>query len=247
MHQVHWSVTVRPDRPIHELRELKGKKIGIRNPGDTGYFGAKAMLRELGLDPERDVEWVSVGSGAPAGQALDRGLVDALAIWDGEYARIENLGFQLRHLPNTAGMKELFGAAYGVNRSGLTANRDTLVRFFRALARSTMFAATNPALAIRLHWELYPESKPKGKTPERALTEALHVIRARTWKWIPAPWHEDQRMGGMTLRQWQAQVKFVQLQDRIPDARVLFTTELLDDINAFDRTAVENLAKKLTL
>lgn len=248
MRQVHWSVTVKPDSPIKDLRELKGKKIGIRNTGDTGFFGAKAMFKEIGLDPEKDFEWISVGSGAPAAQALDRGQVDALAIWDAEYARIENLGIvKLRHLPNSPGMKDLFGGSFGVNRLGLKANRDKLVRLFRGMAKSTIFAATNPELAIRMHWQIYPETKPKGKGEAEALREALHVIQTRTWKWLPAEHHEDKRMGGSTQKEWQALVRFVNLQDKLPDASVLFTNDLIDEVNRFDRKAIEDQAKRTTL
>ncbi len=246
MRRVHWSVTVKPDSATKELRELKGKKIGILNTGDTGFFGAKAMFKEIGLDPEKDFEWISVGRGAPAGQALDRGQVDALAIWDAEYARIENLGFKLRHLPNTPGMKDLFGGAYGVNRSAFKANRDRLVGLFRGMAKSTVFAYSNPELAIRLHWQMYPETKPKGKSEAEALKEALHVMHTRTWKWLPSDQDEDKRIGGSTLRQWQAQVRFVNAQDQIRDANVLFTNDLLDDVNKFDHRAIEEQAKRLT-
>ncbi len=243
MHQVHWSVAVKPESALHELRELRGKKVGIRNPGDSGFIGAKAMLRELHMDPEKDCEWISVGGGAPAGQALDRGIVDALAIWDGEYARIENLGFKLRYLPNTPGMKALFGGAYGAQRSGMKTNHERLARMFRGMAKSTIFAATNPETAIRLHWEIYPETKPKGKSDAEALREALHVIKTRTYKWLPAPWQEDKRMGGSTLKQWQAMVRFAGVEDRIHDASVLFTNELLDEVNQFDRQAIEAQAR----
>ncbi len=248
MRQVHWSVTVKPESPIKELRELKGKKIGIRNTGDTGFFGAKAMFKEIGFDPERDVVWISVVAGAFTNQALDRGQVDALAIWDAEYARIENLNIvKLRHLPNTPGMKDLFGGSFGVNRSGLKANRDKLVRLFRGMAKSTIFAATNPELAIRMHWQVYPETKPKGKLEADALREALNVIKTRTWKWLPADFHEDKRLGGSTLKEWQALVRFVNVQAQMPDASVLFTNELLDDVNKFDRKAIEDQAKRMTL
>ena len=247
MRKAHWSVTVKPESPVKDLRELKGKKIGIRNTGDSGFPGAKTMFKELGLDPERDFDWISVGSGAPAGVALDRGQVDALAIWDAEYARIENLGFKLRHLPNTPDTKDLFGGAYGVNRSGFKANRDKLVRLFRGMAKSTIFAAANPELAIRLHWQIYPETKPKGKSEAEALKEAVHVMKTRIWKWLPDEHDEDKRMGGSTLRQWQATVRFAGVQDKVPDANVLFTNDILDDVNKFDRKAIEEQAKHMTL
>jgi NitT/TauT family transport system substrate-binding protein len=247
MRHAHWSVTVKPESAVKDLRDLKGKKLGIRNTGDTGFPGAKAMFKELGLDPEKDFDWISVGAGAPAAVALDRGQVDALAIWDAEYARIENLGFKLRHLPNTPGMKELFGGAYGVNRSGFKANRDKLVRLFRGMAKSTVFAAANPELAIRMHWQMYPETKPKGKSEAEALKEAVHVMQTRIWKWLPAEGDEDKRLGGSTLKQWQATVRFAAVQDKIPDATVLFSNDILDDVNKFDRKAVEEQAKRMSL
>src|SRR5690242_16701844 len=58
LRQPHWSVAVKPDSPVKSLTELKGKNIGIRNQGDTGYFGARAMFKELGIDPDKDVDWV---------------------------------------------------------------------------------------------------------------------------------------------------------------------------------------------
>src|SRR5215471_13260503 len=61
LRQPHWSVAVKPDSPVTSLAELKGKNIGIRNQGDTGYFGARAMLKELGIDPDKDVDWVAIG------------------------------------------------------------------------------------------------------------------------------------------------------------------------------------------
>ncbi len=144
-------------------------------------------------------------------------------------------------------MKDLFGGGWGVNRSGIKTNRDKLVRLFRGVAKSTVFAAANPELAIRLHWQIYPETKPKGKGDAEALRDALNVIKTRTWKWLPAEFHEDKRIGGSTLKEWQALVRFVSLQDKFPDANVLFTNELLDDVNKFDRKPIEDLAKRVTL
>ena len=54
LRQVHWGIGVKPDSPIKTVAELKGKKVGIRNQGDTGFIGAKAMVAELGIDPNND-------------------------------------------------------------------------------------------------------------------------------------------------------------------------------------------------
>jgi NitT/TauT family transport system substrate-binding protein len=247
LRQAHWSVAVKPDRPVKTLSDLKGKNIGIRNQGDTGYFGARAMFKELGIDPDKDVEWTSIGEGGPAGEAIYRGRVDAMAFWDGSFARIEIAGFPLRQIPNAPGTNKLFGNCYGVRRSSLAKERDLYVRFFRAMAKSTVFARANPELSIRLHWELYPESKPKGKTDKEAFDEALKVVRSRMDKWFAGPGQPDKRFGAMSLEEWQAQVAFAGLEGQIKDVRPVFTDELIDDVNKFDAAAIEAKAKSMTM
>jgi NitT/TauT family transport system substrate-binding protein len=245
MRQPHWSVAVKPDSPIKSLAELKGKTIGMRNQGDTGYIGARAMFQEIGINPDKDVEWVSIGEGGPAGQMVYRGSVDAMAFWDGSFARMELAGFPLRHLPNTPGMQKLFGNAYAVRKSTLEKNRDVLVRYLRANAMSTVFAHTNPDVAIKLHYEVYPESKPKGKTDAEAHAEARKINDSRRDKWLPGPGQSDKRFGAMSKEEWEAQVAFGGLQGQVKDVTPIFTTALIDDINKFDRAAIEKQAKEM--
>ncbi|MCC7348778.1 MAG: ABC transporter substrate-binding protein [Variibacter sp.] len=241
------GIVVKPDSPVKTIADLKGKTIGIRNQGDTGYPFARVMLKELGIDPDKDVEWIPIGEGGPAGQAIHRGRVDAMAFWDGSFARIEVAGFPLRYLENTPGMKRLNGAQYGVRRSDLAKNRDKYVRYFRAMAKSTTFALANPELSIALHWEVYPETKPKGKTHAEAMAEALKVVNARKDKWVAAPWQADKRMGAMDLAEWQAQVEFAGLTGQVKDLAAIFTNDLIDEINAFDKDAVVKQAKAMVL
>jgi NitT/TauT family transport system substrate-binding protein len=203
------------------------------------------MFKELNIDPDKDVEWVSVGEGGPAGQAVYSGRVDAMAFWDGSFARIEIAGFPLRHLPNTPGMQHLFGNAYGVRKSDLGKRRDLFVRFFRAMAMGTVFSVTNPDLAIRMHWEIYPESKPKGKTDEQAFAEAKKIVNSRMNKWLPGAWQADKRFGAMTEDEWHGQVHFAGLDDKIKDVKPIFTNDLIDGINKFDRAAIEKQAREM--
>lgn len=238
LRQPHWSVAVKPDSPLQSLEELRGKNIGIRNQGDTGYFGARAMLREIGIDPDNDVEWTAISEGGPAGEAIYRERVDAMAFWDGGFARVEIAGFPLRHLPNSPGMQQLFGNGYAVRRSTFADNRDVFTRFFRAMAKSTVFAYAASELSIRMHWDIYPESKPTGLSDEEALASALHIVNARRDKWLPGAWQQDRRFGAMSEEEWQAQVRFAELEDQITDVSPLFTTEILDDVNDFDHDEV---------
>jgi NitT/TauT family transport system substrate-binding protein len=250
--QNHLLVGVKPDSPVKSIGDLKGRTIGIRNTGDTGYYGTMAMFRELGLDPGTDAQWLSVGTGGPAGAALYNGSIDAIAIWDAELARVELAGFRLRYLPNTPEAQKLSGVSFGIRRSDLKANRRNYVGLFRGIAKSTIFAASNPELAIRMHWQTYPESKPKGKSEDEALKDALFVLIARKDKWFAPPSRGDSRMGAGTLADWQGQVRYVGQQnpeviEKIKDASTLFTNELIDEVNDFDRAEIQRLAGTVSL
>ena len=245
LRQAHWSVIVKPDSPIKELKELKGKLIGIRNQGDTGYIAARVMLSELGINPDKDVEWVPIGEGGPAGQALHSNRVAAMAFWDGGISRIENAGFKIRHLPNTEGTKQLFGNGYAVRKSTFQKNKDVFTRFFRGMAKGTVFAHANPVLGMQLHWEIYPESRPKGKSDDEIMREALNVLNNRKDRWFPGSWDPDQRLGAQSKAQWEAQVRFAGVEDKIKDVTPFFTNEIIDDVNKFDREAIAKQAREM--
>lgn len=248
MPRVHNQVMVSPDSPYKSISDLKGKTIGIRSTGDSGYFFLQGVFAQLGIDPQKDVEWLSVGAGGPAGQALRNGTVQALAVWDAEFVRIGNIGFALRQLPNPPSTDDLFGNTYLVNRTGFPKNKGVLGKAFRALAKGQVFAAANPRAAVLLHWDLYPESKPKGKSDAEALKDMIELLDVRKDKWFPLPSSPDQRLGAATPHQWQASLRFVEgfapeIKGRINDAGKLFTNELLDEANRFDRAALETEAR----
>jgi NitT/TauT family transport system substrate-binding protein len=252
MPRIHNGVVVRPDSPIQSIAELKGKTIGIRSTGDSGYFFLQSAFRELNIDPQKDVEWISVGAGGPAGQALHRNAVEALAIWDAEFVRIEIAGFKLRHLPNPPSAKDLIGNAYMVNRAAFEKNPHLFGKTFRAIAKGQIFTALNMRAAILLHWDLFPESKAKGKTDDESMAEMIKLLTVRKDKWFPHPNSPDQRMGAITAEQWAASLRFMgrlnpKIEERIKDVSRLYTNAALDEANQFDRKAFEAEAQRFAV
>jgi NitT/TauT family transport system substrate-binding protein len=62
--------------PIRTIRDLKGKRVGIRNLNTTGHLYVALMAAHVGLDPQNDLEWVA----SPAGDTMQlfvQGKVDA--------------------------------------------------------------------------------------------------------------------------------------------------------------------------
>ena len=63
---------------IKQVKDLKGKRIGISHMGSPPFLFASRVLAANGLDPKNDVEWVTFPADAME-LALDRGQVDAVA------------------------------------------------------------------------------------------------------------------------------------------------------------------------
>ena len=62
--------------PIRTIGDLKGKRVGIQTLSSSGHLYLSIMAAHVGLDPQRDIEWVT----SPDGNAMElfaEGKVDA--------------------------------------------------------------------------------------------------------------------------------------------------------------------------
>ena len=53
--------------------ELKGKASGVSRLGSTTHFYLRTALKKVGLDPEKDLTILQLGSGAEVAVALETG------------------------------------------------------------------------------------------------------------------------------------------------------------------------------
>src|SRR5207302_4962650 len=130
---------VKPGSPIQSYADLRGKKIGVSNLGTTDYPVTRAVLKSIGLDPDKDVSWIGVGDGITAGVALDRGAVDALAYYDVGFGIAENAGIALRYLPRPPKVPMIGGVFMGARRDFIEKNRALCVGYGRAMAMASEF------------------------------------------------------------------------------------------------------------
>ena len=66
---------VKPE--IKRVEDLRGKRIATSSLGSLGDFLFKYILRKNGLDPIREITWLSIGTPPERLQALFSGSVDA--------------------------------------------------------------------------------------------------------------------------------------------------------------------------
>lgn len=242
-------VVVKPGSPIKSVADLAGKKIGVRNQGDPGIVTTRFMLAELGLKDD-GIDYIAIGDGAPAGNAIESGRVDAMVTFDTAAARIELLNVALRYVPITPKLAQNGSGWICVPRKLLKSERGALVALFQGIAKSTLFSNANLDAGIDLHWAVYPESRPKGRSEEQARKEITFILKDRKNNWMRRPDDADQRMGAMSATEWQTNVEMAaetsknpKLAEQLGGTDKLFSNELIDDINAFDRSAVIAMAK----
>jgi NitT/TauT family transport system substrate-binding protein len=246
-------VVVSADSPIRTVQDTVGKRIGIRNQGDGGVVQLQQMYSELGL-PTANINFVAVGDVGLAATALKDNRVDAFVTFDTVGGRIEALGFPIRYLPLPPRYARLGSGWFGFRKSDLKDHRRQVVGFCRAAAKSTLFAYTNLPQAINLHWALYPDSRPKGKSEEESRKEIETILGQRRNNWIRWPDDPDQRFGASTTAEWRAMVDITarstnnpQLAQQIGDLSNVFSNELIDGINQFDRNEVVRQAREFRL
>jgi phosphonate transport system substrate-binding protein len=80
----HSCIYTKADAGISDVDDLEGKTIGMSDIGSTsGHLGPSQILVDAGLDPQDDVEVITVGDAVH--EALKRGDVDAVGIGCHDY------------------------------------------------------------------------------------------------------------------------------------------------------------------
>lgn len=237
-----WAVAVKPDSSVKSLADLKGKVVGVSSLGVTDFPIGKALMRLAKLDPEKDVQWLAVGEGVTAGQALQRGSVEALVYFDTGFGQIEGAGMKMRYLPLPDGLPKVGGLYISASKDFLTQKRKTAVGFARAIAKGSLFVQQNPEAAAYIFIKQYPEAAPRGKS----LAEQIKAVRIPIEKRAPLFTHYDKKitdLGRISPPEWDDEIAFLNLTGKIKDPSALYTNDLIADINRFDRQKVLNEAK----
>lgn len=79
---------------INSIKELKGKKIAVSSPQDTGGLAAKAAIQTAGLDAERDVTYIAIGAASVRFAAMEVGSVEAAIMPVPWNSRMKRNGFK---------------------------------------------------------------------------------------------------------------------------------------------------------
>ena len=134
-----WGLVVRPQ--IKSVAELKGKSLGV--PGLLGaqQLSAKYILKHYGLDPDKDVVYRVVETGARI-PAIQSGAIDSSMMDYGEAFRAKKLG--LKMLVNAADLHGLLAGGLAVNIRKLKEQPDQVRRVLKAMVEALQYIQENP-------------------------------------------------------------------------------------------------------
>lgn len=234
-----WDVAVLENSPLKSYSELKGKKIGVSDLGTTDYPVTRAVLKNNGIDPDKDVQWIAVGAGVTAGVALQRGVIDALAYFDTGFGQIEAANIPIRMLPRPQNVPLIGGLYLSAMQDYIKQNRKVCVGFARAVAKGSLFLLANPKAGAKVFLDLYPATAPRGATQEQAIRSVLFAVQRRMKLYEPP--YPNTKMGFIHEDELKRDVAFLGLP--ITDVKPLFTNDLIDEINDFDHARITEQAK----
>jgi NitT/TauT family transport system substrate-binding protein len=129
------------------VEQLKGKKLGVSQMGSTSDTATRIILRRAGLDPDKDVTIVAVGSLENRMAALFGGAIDAGVAQPPEQLALEDHGFHVVY-DLAAEKVPSAGGAVVVQRSWLNANRDVAQAYIDSLVEAAARARQDKELAI---------------------------------------------------------------------------------------------------
>jgi NitT/TauT family transport system substrate-binding protein len=232
------------DSPIKAIADLKGKTVGVTSMGSSGVLVARAIAASSGLDPQKDINIVVAGQAGQTAVLLRNKQVDALSQFIPAYVLVERAGVKLRMLDNSLIARFPSNGLAALDET-LKAQRRIAVALARGRAMGTLFFVENPEAAIKMTYDIYPQSRPTGRDEAAALEMETAVLTSMNFSQDVRPlgiasWGEssvpDYRSYLSFLRKWDI------IKTDIP-AEEFVTNELIPDINKFDTAAVEKFAK----
>ena len=148
-----FSLIVTPE--IQKVTDLKGKKIGVSFGGST-FAGTKAVLELYRMNPDKDVQYISIPGSQPKIAALQQGIIQAaLLAPPSDYVAVK-AGF--KRLVNLADLfKDTSFSGLAATGKTIRENPQFVKRMVRAVVRGVIHSRDYPEDAIQTmmkHWHM---------------------------------------------------------------------------------------------
>lgn len=135
------SLFVKAD--ITKAEQLKGRIIAVSQPGSAAASATSLVLRQLGLDPTKDVTYLSVGSDGERFTALVSGQVDGALLYPPATLKAREKGFtNLYDLGKSKLPYQLTGI--GTSQAFIKKDRAAVIAFVKAMTEAVAMMKKDP-------------------------------------------------------------------------------------------------------
>jgi NitT/TauT family transport system substrate-binding protein len=225
-----------------KTEDLKGKTLGVIAMSTGAVPYGRQMLKAAKIDPDKDVQWLPIGEGGQAALALKRGDVAAWFAWDTAVAALKTQGIDFVDIKPPY-HDALIGNVVAVHEDFLATHKQEIPKLLRCIAKATVFGLTNAEKTIKMHWQVYPNTKPTGDEAE-AMKKSLLVYESRFAGYQVPP---GVKWGENLASQWKETANLMKEENLLPadfDPSTSYTNEFIEEANKFDVKAIEDEARK---
>ena len=245
---IDWGIGVLQNGPIKSIADFKGKKIGVFSLGTGGMPLLKGYLRANGIDPDKDVQIIATGAGAPALEALRTDRVQGLMFWGSALTGFQNAGLDMRVLFNPE-WRKLPGFTLGTLQKTIDSDPAMVEAIARGAAKATLYAQTHAECTRQIHWKHFPSSKPTG-ADEATLAKWDLALLQSSLQSIQAAYDMSggKFIGAMDPAAYGRMQDFMLKEGLIkrtlpPESMLYLKPGFMEAVNRFDRNAVIDAAK----
>ena len=144
---LYWRLFSTPD--VKTLDDLRGKKIGLTTMGSQEDAVMRFLLKERGINPDRDVSFLAVGAAPTRLAALSKGVVQASVFIPPQDIAAEKLGLHPLIDMSQLGLYNP-GSCFASTKSYIKNHRDTVTRVMKAFIEGLKFYRENREFVLKV-------------------------------------------------------------------------------------------------
>jgi ABC-type nitrate/sulfonate/bicarbonate transport system substrate-binding protein len=156
---LEYDVVTRPE--IKDIKELKGKKVGIIRFGGISELMVRYLFQKLGLDADKDIAIIQVGQARFV--AMEKGAIDATVLASAESAYAKRNGFRVLDMPTLP----FFGSTVVTTPTLAARKSDAMMRYMRGYLDGVRFFLSDRERSTQYIGELL-------RTKERDMMELAY-------------------------------------------------------------------------
>jgi NitT/TauT family transport system substrate-binding protein len=140
------TLIARPE--FKSVKELKGRTLGVSSFGATADVAARMIVKASGLDPEKELKIIALGSEQARFAALKEGIVDVAIISPPADVEGKKIGFNV--LARAYEVFQLPFIGLGANTRKIKERPDEVKRTLKALIKGNRYITANRDGAIQI-------------------------------------------------------------------------------------------------